>query len=57
MDHSWGLELVFGTAPSWAERLTLLGAQVIFTLLNYVGQRLWAFKNNKKASGQLLEAF
>ena len=40
----WGLELVFGTAPSWAERLTLLGAQVIFTLLNYVGQRLWAFK-------------
>lgn len=28
----------------WVTRIAMLFAQVIFTLLNYLGQRLWAFK-------------
>lgn len=28
----------------WIPRIAILFAQVIFTLLNYLGQRLWAFK-------------
>lgn len=28
----------------WVTRISMLAAQVIFTGMNYVGQRLWAFK-------------
>lgn len=28
----------------WYSVICILGIQVVFTLLNYVGQRLWAFK-------------
>ena len=29
----------------WVTRIAMLVAQVIFTGMNYIGQRLWAFKN------------
>lgn len=29
---------------SWVTRIAMLFAQCIFTLFNYIGQRLWAFK-------------
>lgn len=32
-------------ADKWVLRLAMLVAQVIFTGCNYLGQRLWAFKN------------
>lgn len=31
-------------SAAWRDRLAMLVAQVIFTGLNYIGQRLWAFK-------------
>lgn len=31
-------------STEWVTRIAILGAQVIFTGLNYIGQRLWAFK-------------
>lgn len=31
-------------SAEWVTRIAMLAAQVIFTLLNYIGQRLWAFK-------------
>ena len=31
-------------ASEWRDRIAMLVAQVIFTGLNYIGQRLWAFK-------------
>ncbi|MGD9559927.1 MAG: GtrA family protein [Oscillospiraceae bacterium] len=33
-----------GLGEVWYILLRLVGIQVVFTLLNYVGQRLWAFK-------------
>lgn len=30
---------------AWVQRIAMLFAQVIFTGLNYIGQRLWAFKS------------
>lgn len=31
-------------SPVWISRIAMLIGQVFFTALNYVGQRLWAFK-------------
>lgn len=31
---------------TWVTRIAMLVGQVIFTGLNYIGQRLWAFKEN-----------
>ncbi len=31
-------------SAEWVTRIAMLVAQVIFTLMNYLGQRLWAFK-------------
>ena len=33
-----------GIADIWYSAIRIVGVQVVFTLLNYVGQRLWAFK-------------
>lgn len=35
----------WGIAEEWVTRIAMLVAQVIFTGCNYLGQRLWAFKN------------
>jgi len=32
-------------SAEWVTRIAMLVAQVIFTALNYIGQRLWAFKD------------
>lgn len=32
----------------WYSAIKLLGIQVVFTLLNYVGQRVWAFKEDEE---------
>ena len=39
-----------GLSPLWVERLAKLGGMVLFTCLNYFGQRFFAFrkKNDKK---------
>ncbi len=34
----------------WYTLIRLLGIQVVFTMLNYIGQRLWAFKEPAPAS-------
>lgn len=31
-------------SADWQSRIAMLAAQAVFTCLNYVGQRLWAFK-------------
>ena len=31
-------------STEWVTRIAMLVAQVIFTGMNYIGQRLWAFK-------------
>ena len=31
-------------STDWQARIAMLVAQVIFTACNYLGQRLWAFK-------------
>lgn len=33
-----------GLNDFWFSAVEIVGVQVVFTLLNYVGQRLWAFK-------------
>lgn len=33
-----------GIGDFWYSAIEIVGIQVVFTLLNYVGQRLWAFK-------------
>ncbi|MDO5601517.1 MAG: GtrA family protein [Oscillospiraceae bacterium] len=41
----WALGALFPALSSeWVTRIAMLFAQCIFTLFNYVGQRLWAFK-------------
>ena len=40
-----------GISDTWYTVVRLLGIQVVFTLLNYVGQRLWAFKPGPDAAG------
>ncbi|HIV87002.1 MAG TPA: GtrA family protein [Candidatus Pygmaiobacter gallistercoris] len=37
--------LALPLSPEWVTRIAMLVAQVIFTGMNYIGQRLWAFKN------------
>lgn len=40
------MALLFPAVGSqWVTRIAMLVAQVIFTGCNYIGQRLWAFKN------------
>ena len=34
----------FAVSTDWQARIAMLVAQVIFTACNYLGQRLWAFK-------------
>ncbi len=34
-----------GIGDAWYTALRLVGIQVVFTLLNYLGQRLWAFRS------------
>lgn len=36
--------LSLGLSAEWKTRIAMLVAQVIFTGCNYIGQRLWAFK-------------
>ena len=36
--------LSLGLSVEWKTRIAMLVAQVIFTGCNYIGQRLWAFK-------------
>ncbi|NLW79608.1 MAG: GtrA family protein [Ruminococcaceae bacterium] len=40
-----------GIGNLWYTLIRLVGIQVVFTLLNYVGQRLWAFKPTPPADG------
>ena len=37
-----------GIAPIWQERLTKLGGMALYTVLNYFGQRFFAFRKKKK---------
>ena len=40
-----GCNLLLPSLPAeWRDRIAMLMAQVIFTGMNYLGQRLWAFK-------------
>lgn len=32
-------------SKEWVTRIAMLAAQVLFTAMNYLGQRLWAFKS------------
>ena len=36
-----------GMAPMWQERLTKLGGMALYTVLNYFGQRFFAFQKRK----------
>lgn len=36
-----------GMAPVWQERLTKLGGMALYTVLNYFGQRFFAFQKRK----------
>lgn len=36
--------LMPGLTTEWVQRIALLVGQVLFNICNYVGQRLWAFK-------------
>jgi len=41
-----------GIAPVWQERLTKLGGMALYTILNYLGQRFFAFqKKQDKPTG------
>lgn len=35
----------FGLAPVWVERLAKLGGMALYTVLNYLGQRFFAFRS------------
>ena len=35
----------FGLSPLWIERLAKLGGMALYTVLNYFGQRFFAFRN------------
>ena len=37
--------LALPLSAEWVTRLAMLCAQVIFTGMNYIGQRLWAFRS------------
>ena len=37
--------LALPLSQEWVTRIAMLVAQVIFTGMNYIGQRLWAFKD------------
>ena len=36
-----------GIAPIWQERLTKLGGMALYTVLNYFGQRFFAFRKKE----------
>lgn len=46
----WLRRSVFpGISDNWYAVIRILCVQVVFTLLNYVGQRMWAFKSTEKS--------
>ena len=41
-----------GIAPIWQERLTKLGGMALYTVLNYFGQRFFAFRKKEAQGGR-----
>jgi len=41
-----------GLSPLWQERLAKLGGMGLYTVLNYFGQRFFAFREGKKAEDE-----
>lgn len=46
----WARAALFPGIPDmWYSLVRIVGVQVVFTVLNYIGQRLWAFKSDDKS--------
>jgi putative flippase GtrA len=48
---SWALKDT-GLSPVWQERIAKLAGMVLYTLLNYFGQRFFAFRRRRERDGQ-----